>query len=114
MKDTMDALPGIERIKERFIGMLQERQTTIAQHALSAWKSTDPTKAAAHLETAQGILHQISGSAGSLGFHDLGQAARNAENAIIAHLGDPSSELIDAVELIDGFVGEGQKVIAQR
>ncbi len=113
MKDMVDSLPGIERIKQRFLSLLQERQTTIAHHVLTAWDSTDPTEAAGELEAAQGILHQIAGSAGSLGFHDLGQTARDSENAIIAYLKDPSAKLIDVMSLIDSFVAKGQTLIAE-
>ncbi|MGC1504475.1 MAG: Hpt domain-containing protein [Sulfitobacter sp.] len=114
MTDTAEKLPGIERIQQRFLSLLEERQTNIAHHVLAAWDGTDLSETANHLEAAQGILHQISGSAGSLGFHDLGQAARDGENAIIAHLADASSELIEVMKLIENFVGLGQALLDGR
>lgn len=93
MKDIADILPGIERIKQRFLGLLKDRQATIAHHVLSAWDSTVAPDVVAHLEAAQAVLHQVAGSAGSLGFDELGQAARDSENGIIAHLSCPETEL---------------------
>lgn len=114
MKDTAATLPGIERIQQRFLGLLEERQTNIAHHLLAAWDCTDPQDTVTDLEAVQGILHQIAGSAGTLGFHELGQSARDGENAIIAHLADPSSKLISVMGKVDGFVAQGQALISSR
>ncbi len=83
MKDIAEALPGIERIRARFLDLLEERRTVIASAALAAWDSNDPAVASQKLQVAQATLHQIAGSAGSLGFAALGQAARDCEGDII-------------------------------
>ena len=31
-------LPGIERIRARFLEMLEQRQSALAEHALAAWE----------------------------------------------------------------------------
>jgi HPt (histidine-containing phosphotransfer) domain-containing protein len=94
MKDIADMLPGIERIQQRFLDMLKDRQGTIAHHVLAAWESKVAGEVVGHLDAAKAVLHQIAGSAGSLGFDELGQAARDCENEIISHLRSPEGELI--------------------
>jgi chemotaxis protein histidine kinase CheA len=89
MKDIAETLPGLEKIKIRFLALLNERQSEIAFHVLAAWESRDANEASHHLEAAQSTLHQISGSAGSLGFDALGDAARRCENEIIAFVEAP-------------------------
>ena len=74
-------LPGIERIRKRFVEMLDERQTLIATHGLAAWDGTTVDEIKGNLASAQAILHQIAGSAGSLGFEELGRLARQGQAA---------------------------------
>lgn len=78
-------LPGLNGIRSRFLSLLAERQAYIAKHTVAAWESDNAADQCANLEAAQNVLHQLSGSAGSLGFNDLGQAARRCEEAIIDH-----------------------------
>ena len=117
MKDMAEALPGIERIKIRFLVLLEERQGLIAHHALAAWEGTDPSKVRGNLDAAQSTLHQIAGSAGSLGFDTLGVAARECENEIITHLGGPNgndtSFPAKIMHLMDAFVSLSQSLLAR-
>ncbi len=117
MKDTAVALPGLERIKARFLALLEERQGLIAHHALAAWEEKTPSKMYAHLQVAQGTLHQIAGTSGSLGFHDLGIAARDCENAILRYLEHPDlAEMPLSTELLaqmDDFVSISQSLLAE-
>lgn len=117
MKDMADTLPGIERIKIRFLALLEERQSVIALQALAAWESRDPNAIRQHLEVAQSTLHQIAGSAGSLGFDPLGQAARGCENDIIAHLEGPnqnrSTFAVEIMGSMDSFVSLSQSLLDQ-
>ncbi len=112
-----DTLPGLEGIKIRFLVLLDERQGVIAHHALAAWESTDPSEVRHHLGTAQSTLHQIAGSAGSLGFNALGEAARDCENEIISHLEGPSgNNAIFSAEIMakmDAFVSLSQALLAK-
>ena len=101
-------LPGIDRIRTRFLEMLRDRQSAIAEHALFAWEGHTLEEVNGNLISARTILHQIAGTAGSLGFDDLGHAARSCENDIVAHLTGPDNDLAlcpDALLVqIDDFV----------
>lgn len=109
-------LPGIDRIRTRFIEMLKERQAAIAEHALTAWESYELNEINNNLMGARTILHQIAGTAGSLGFDSLGSEARACELEIDAHLGGPDADLaLCPAELIfhmDHFVQSSEALIA--
>lgn len=110
-----EALPGIEIIKSRFLVLLKERQCVIAGHALAAWEGTDQDKVRSHLNAVQSTLHQISGSAGSLGFVSLGLAAHECENKLIAHLEGPNGNSvpfpIEVMGQMDAFVSLSQSLL---
>ncbi|UWR21933.1 Hpt domain-containing protein [Sulfitobacter sp. S190] len=101
-------LPGLDRIRARFVDMLDERQSTIAQHALNAWDGETVEQINGNLEAAKGILHQIAGTAGTVGFQDLGQSAHECEVEIINHLEGPYADLAicpgEIIWRIDSFV----------
>lgn len=108
MTKLMTELPGIERIRRRFIEMLAERQTQIASHGLAAWDGKTVEEITSNLAGAQAILHQIAGSAGSLGFEELGQTARACELQIVDHLAGPDADRaacpIELISALDDFV----------
>ena len=91
MKDMATELPGLSRVRARFIEMLGPRQEQIAMHAVAAWDGKSAAEICDHLNAAKAILHQIAGSAGSLGMADLGEMAHRCENEIIAHLKSPQA-----------------------
>ncbi|WP_372991529.1 phosphorelay protein [Sulfitobacter sp.] len=109
-------LPGIERIRNRFLEMLKDRQYAIAEHALIAWESDELDEINSNLDNARTVLHQIAGTAGSLGFKDLGTQARACEIEIDAHLNGPDADLAicpsPLIFLIDQFVQESEALIA--
>ncbi|KIN63749.1 hypothetical protein Z946_2623 [Sulfitobacter noctilucicola] len=115
MKDLNETLPGIERIKLRFLDLLQSRQGAIAQCALTAWEASDPDVVRNQLSEAQGILHQIAGSAGSLGFASLGQIARDCEGDIIQYVSHahqtPVPVCVEVMESLDRFVSASQDLL---
>lgn len=117
MKNMAEALSGIEKIKIRFLDLLEERQGVIAHHALVAWENTDPKVVRSHLEAAQSTLHQIAGSAGSLGFDSLGLVARDCENEIVIHLEGPNGNRapfpVEIIGRIDAFVSMSQFLLAK-
>lgn len=78
-----DALPGIERIRQRFLEMLEDRLDSL-EDAMVEFEF--PGTGRASLSRAQMVLHKISGSAGTLGFERLGDSARHCEDGIISHL----------------------------
>lgn len=93
MKDMVEELPRLEKVRARFIEMLADRQALIAEHALKAWEGETLQDINGNLESSKAILHQIAGTAGSLGFSDLGAAARACEGEVIAHLEGPDADL---------------------
>lgn len=93
MKDLAENLPGIDRVRNRFLTMLLERQVKIATHSVAAWEGETLEEVNDNLAAAQAVLHQIAGTAGSLGFAELGEEARHCENAIIVHLKGPEADL---------------------
>lgn len=118
MKDMMNELPGIDRVRGRFLDMLEQRQAAIAGHALAAWDGQTLEEINENLASAQAVLHQISGSAGSLGWADLGEAARECEMEIIAHLEGPDADLAicpgELIHHLDVFVTSCREVIAEQ
>ncbi|KIN70332.1 hypothetical protein Z945_3708 [Sulfitobacter noctilucae] len=117
MKDLTEELPGLERIKLRFLDLLEERSSIIANCTLAAWDTPDAAVASSELSQAQSILHQIAGSAGSLGFAALGQNARKCEEAIVRHLAEAGqSDANVPVAIIDDlgqFVLMSQDLMSQ-
>ncbi|KZY05970.1 MULTISPECIES: Hpt domain-containing protein [unclassified Sulfitobacter] len=113
---TANALPGLERIRARFVEMLSDRQARIAQHTLDAWNGGTPEQINENLAAAQAILHQIAGSAGSIGFAELGSTARACEAQIIEHLRDMENGITacpgDLVFHIDSFVRNCAELIS--
>ena len=109
-------LPGIERIRARFLDMLKDRQSAIAEHALIAWESDVLDEINGNLAGARTILHQIAGTAGSLGFKDLGVRARACEVEIDAHLNGPDADLAicpaTLIFVMDTFLQESEALIA--
>ena len=116
MKDMVDTLPGIERVRSRFLTMLQDRKERIAAHILAAWEGETLDDVNGNLAKTEAILHQISGTAGTLGFAELGRLARSCEGKIIAHLKGPDADLAicpgELIHDVDCFVVACEEVIA--
>lgn len=106
------------KIKVRFLDLLESRQFDIASHALAAWNAQTTEQADRHLGAARDILHQIAGSAGSLGFGPLGQAARECESSIIYHLANRVPDTAPCphrvIEQLDSFMSVSQNLLAAR
>lgn len=112
-----EELPGLERIRVKFLDMLEDRQASIAQHALRAWESDDKASRNNNLLSAQNILHQIAGTAGSLGFGPLGEAARACEHQIIDHIEAavaPRQSLVDVMLSMDYFVSISRTLLNEK
>ncbi|WP_299028216.1 Hpt domain-containing protein [uncultured Sulfitobacter sp.] len=101
-------MPGLDRIRDRFLALLEDRKTIIAQHALAAWDGETAEEINANLEDARSILHQIAGTAGTVGYPELGATAQQCEAQIIAHLEGPYADLAicpgEIIWCIDTFV----------
>ncbi len=115
MNDLSGVLPGLARIQGRFVSMLEDRHSSVAAHALAAWEAGPSEEARAELSAAQHILHQITGTAGSLGFADLGDIAHRCEQHIIAFtegtgaLNAPVND--ELMQLLDQFVEMSRMII---
>jgi len=101
-------MPGLDRIRDRFVDLLADRKVSIAQHALAAWDAETAEEININLENARNILHQIAGTAGTVGFPQLGETAHQCETQIIAHLEGPYADLAicpgGIIWFIDTFV----------
>lgn len=108
-------LPGLDRVRLRFLEALDERQAQIARHARAAGMADTAFDINDNLEAARHILHQIAGTAGSLGYAALGTAARTCEHAIIAHLEGPDAKLATSpkvtIRRLDFFVSECRRTL---
>lgn len=109
------ALQGLERVRTRFVSLLADRQTHIAHYALAAWESESAEDQYRHLQDASSLLHMIAGTAGSLGFAPLGEAAQTCEAAILSYCAtatDPQDPSLHAViAKIDAFVAISQSLL---
>ncbi|MGB5864786.1 MAG: Hpt domain-containing protein [Sulfitobacter sp.] len=103
-------LPGIEQIRLRFLDLLESRKSTIAQHALAAWDGETAEGINDDLQTARNLLHQIAGTAGTVGYADLGMSAHECEGRIIDHLEGKYADLAicpgEIMLCIDTFLGQ--------
>lgn len=110
-------MPGLDRIRARFVELLDTRKTSIARHALAAWDGEDTDTINTNLADAQSILHQIAGTAGTVGYPELGEIAQQCEAQIIAHLEGDYADLAicpgGIIWCIDTFVEACDAIISQ-
>lgn len=118
VKDMAVQLPGMARVRARFIEMLIPRHDQIAENALAAWDGESVDEITGNLSSAQRVLHQIAGTAGSLGFPELGAKASACENEIIAHLQGPDADLaicpFEVIQNIDLFLRDCRDIIEEQ
>ena len=81
---------AVRKSREEFVGRLVEYRKTLDCTALKAFGAEIPD---ASMDKAQFIAHRIAGVGKTLGFADLGDAARQAEAAIVAYKLERSSDL---------------------
>lgn len=105
---NVDALPGIERIRTRFLELLEDRIESL-EDAVVEFEL--PATGRNNLIKAQTILHKIAGSAGTLGFDRLGESARVCEENIISHLRDATPTLDVLYRDISDFVTQAEHLI---
>ncbi|MEH6831360.1 MAG: phosphorelay protein [Sulfitobacter sp.] len=108
MNALVPEMPGLDRIRHRFLDLLAERKMLIAQHALAAWDGETAEGINENLETACSILHKIAGTAGTVGYPELGITAQHCEAQIITHLEGDYADLAvcpgEIIWFIDTFV----------
>ena len=89
---------GLARIRQQFVSRLTERRARMLKHILDAANDADEATRHAHLAAARYVIHQIAGTAGTLGFVKLGVDARRLENMIDTNLdGEMSNDLLEVV-----------------
>ncbi|WP_299565913.1 Hpt domain-containing protein [uncultured Sulfitobacter sp.] len=107
-------LPGLEKIRDRFVDMLDARKTDIARHALAAWDGETAQEITDNLTAAKATLHLIAGTAGTVGFSELGHNAQQCEQEIINHLEGPYADLAvcpgEIIWRIDTFVASCNEI----
>lgn len=86
MSDQPIELIGLDRIRHRFIGLLDDQKAHIAYHTMAAWDGQDAALVNGHLEAAREILHRIAGTAGTVGLPELGTLAQHCEIQITRYL----------------------------
>ena len=112
MMETIQAtemLPGLERIRARFITMLVDRLDELEQLCDNMYEDS-PDMAA--LEMSKNILHKIAGSAGTLGMTTLGDAARTCENQIISFLESSQPGLEQIFDSLGEFAELAERIVA--
>jgi chemotaxis protein histidine kinase CheA len=107
----VDALPGIERIRERFLDLLEERLDALDDAMV---EFDFPATGRASLVRAQNILHKIAGAAGTLGFNRLGESARHCEESIITHLKQDEPTLDVLYRDIGAFATQAEALLERR
>jgi len=110
-----DNIPGFGALRLKYLDQLAERQLVVSEK-LTALKSIDRAEARQNLWDAHEFLHQISGSAGSFGFHALGEAARVCDAHIAGHLHQTDAMTPDAIavalDLLAAFEAECTAALA--
>lgn len=96
-------------VRARFISLLDDRLDELEDLREAIDLEEGREKA---LEQIQFILHKIGGTAGTLGFAETGQIARDAENAIIDNLASAGLKppFDNMIELIDGFLENASSI----
>lgn len=74
---------GLSAVRRRFAAALPERAEVLQALQAELDKETGPFRS---MEAAQLNLHKIAGTAETLGFCNLGDAARQCEDMIVAHV----------------------------
>ncbi|PCH97874.1 MAG: hypothetical protein COB84_03225 [Rhodobacteraceae bacterium] len=112
-QDPADILQDhLKVVRARFISLLDDRldELEALRQAIDLGESREKA-----LEQIQFILHKIGGTAGTLGFAETGQMARDAENAIINNLASAGLKppFNDTIELVDGFLENASGISSQ-
>lgn len=83
MTNSITLLPGFERIRGRFLDILTERLEEIEGLSGNALRPMPSPEA---LGRIRDLLHNVAGTAGTVGFGELSESARTGETAINAFL----------------------------
>lgn len=95
---------GLGRIRKQFLARLFDRREQILWNTLRAGEANTFAERQTYLAAVRDILHQIAGTAGTLGFPDFGASARRIENNIDEFLGEFDESPVPP-ELLRDLVG---------
>lgn len=109
MKMEALALPGMERIRARFLEMLDERLRLI-DALFGASETGFPTTDT--LKRTQEVLHKIAGTAGTLGMPALGESARECEEMILSHVEVGAPDVGNILRSLGRFVDEAERALS--
>lgn len=104
-----ELFPGLQQVRERFLNLLSERLAEL--DTLCSDDAADPVTPEA-LRKAQDILHKIAGTAGTLGFQSLGEAANFSEEQIIGHLAEGKPEIQTVFRGLGAFAEHAEAVMS--
>jgi chemotaxis protein histidine kinase CheA len=86
---------GMSRLKKRFVQTHYERHDRLEDLVAMMQQSNPPANAA---QEAEGILHKIAGTAGSVGFKELGEAALQVEVFIRDHAASNQAAIVHKLD----------------
>jgi len=87
---------AVQKSRGDFVERLAQYRDTLASVDL---ESGDPRQTDATLELVMRIAHRLAGTSGTFGFTELGDVAREAENAIVAYRADRGSQELRAASI---------------
>ena len=106
--DPIRQIPEPAHIRLSFVASLDAHAAEVARYALVAWDGECAEDINANLELARDILHQISRTARSVGYIDLGMTAHHCAAQIVAHLEGDYADLAvcpgEIIWFVDTFV----------
>lgn len=100
-------LPELAQVRARFLEMHHTRQDRLE---ILLERVSQGEDVATHLTEAKGVLHQIAGIAGTLGYGRLGTEAREVEFLLDAQLASAADEPGEAIVAIDRFLDTAMAV----
>lgn len=109
--DTLQS--GLDRIRIRFLEKLEQREARLITAIQVARESPSRRERIAALEECQLILHKLAGTAGTMGFAELGEGARFCEERVRACLNDEPGAAEFMHEMLDRFM-EGIAALPER
>lgn len=113
MTTIQTTIPGLDRVRCRFLEKLNEREQRLSKAIATSRTSFSRRERAAALDECQQILHKLAGTAGTIGLHDIGEGAQYCEDAIRKFLHDGSRSSEHVHDLLDRFM-DGLAAMAER
>jgi chemotaxis protein histidine kinase CheA len=93
---------GLEPIRERFVNLLASRNEEILNQLDVALEQ--PAQATKALLIVEAVLHKVAGTAGTLGFDDLGERALSVEYKVMVARGSSAVNCGDVYQAIIAYL----------